>query len=47
MCYVVTSGPPSQFVVGIRSTIVLNVLTPTFVEIILFVKYILSDILCS
>ena len=32
---VVTSAPPSQFVVSVRSTIVLNVLTPILVEIIL------------
>ena len=43
---VVTSAPPSQFVVRVRSTIVLNVLTSTLVGIILFVKHILSDILC-
>ena len=43
---VVTSAPLSQFVVSVRSTIVLNVLTPTLVGIILFVKHIVSDILC-
>ena len=43
---VVTSAPPSQFVMWVRSTIVANVLTPTLVRIILFVNYILGDILC-
>ena len=43
---VVTSAPPSQFVVSVRSTIVVNVLTPTLVGMILFIKDILSDILC-
>ena len=43
---VVTSAPPSHFVVSVRSTIVLNVLTSTLVGMILFVKHILSDILC-
>ena len=38
--------PRSMFVVSVRSTIVLNVLTPTIVGRILFVKHILSDILC-
>ena len=36
---VVTRAPPSQFVVSVRSTIVLNVLTPTLVGTILFVKH--------
>ena len=31
--------PPSQFVMSVRSTIVLNVLTPTLVGPMLFVKY--------
>ena len=43
---VVTSAPRSQFVVSVRSTIVLNVLTPTLVGVVLFIKDILSDILC-
>ena len=43
---VVTSAPPSPFVVSVRSTIVPNVLTPTLVGIILFFKHILSGILC-
>ena len=33
----------SQFVVSARSMIVLNVLTPTLVGIVLFVKYMRSD----
>ena len=40
---VVKSAPPSQFVVSARSFIVLNVLTPTFVGIILFVRHMRSD----
>ena len=35
-----------KFVVSVRSTIVVNVLTPTLVGIILFIKDILRDILC-
>ena len=46
VCCVVTSAPPSQFVLSVRSTIVLNVLTPTLVGIMLFVKPMLSDIMC-
>ena len=46
VCCVVTSAPPSQFVVSVRSTTVVMVLTPTLVEIILFVKDILIDIVC-
>ena len=46
MYCVVTSAPPSQFVVSVRSTISVNVLTPTLVGIILFANHILSDILC-
>ena len=38
MCCVVTSAPPSQFVVSVRGTVVLNVLTPTLVGITLFGK---------
>ena len=38
------SSALSQFVVSVRNTIVLNVLTPTFVGI--NVKHILSDIMC-
>ena len=36
--------PPSQFVVRVNSTIVLNVLTPTLVGPLLFVKYNTNDI---
>ena len=32
-------APPWQFVMSVRSTIVLNVLTPTLVGPMLFVKY--------
>ena len=39
---VITSAPPSQFVVSVRSVIVLNVLMPTLVEMILFVGHIRS-----
>ena len=39
VCCVVGSVPPSQFVVSVKSTIVLNVLTPTLVGPMLFVKY--------
>ena len=39
VCCVAKSAPPSQFVMSVRSTIVLNVLTPTLVEPMLFVKY--------
>ena len=39
---VVKSAPPSRFVVSARSIIVLNVLMPTFVGIILFVRH-MSD----
>ena len=46
VCCVVTHAPPSQFVVSVMSTNVVNVLTATFVRIILFIKDILSDILC-
>ena len=39
MCCVVRSVPPPQFVVSVKSTIVPNVLTPTLVRPMLFVKY--------
>ena len=42
---VVTSAPLSQFLVSVRSIVVLNTLTPTLVGIILFVKDIVGDIL--
>ena len=35
--------PPSQFVMSVRSTIVMNVLTPTLVGPMLFVKYTTND----
>ena len=41
---IVRSVPPSQFVVSVKSTIVLNVLTPTLVGPMLFVKYNTHDI---
>ena len=43
VCCVATSAPPSQFVMSVRSTIVLNVLTPTLVGPMLFVKYNTDD----
>ena len=43
---VVTSAPSSQFVVSVRSTIVVNVLTPTLVGIILLIQDVPSDIFC-
>ena len=43
VCCVVRSAPPSQFVMSVRSTIVLNVLTPTLVGAMLFVKYNTND----
>ena len=36
VCCVARSAPPSQFVMSVRSTIVLNVLTPTLVGPMLF-----------
>ena len=36
-------APPSQFVVSARSIVVLNVLTPTLVGIIRFVRHMRSD----
>ena len=43
---VVTSAPPSQFMVSVRDTIVVNVLTPTLVGlIVLFIEDIVNDIL--
>ena len=44
VCCVARSAPPSQFVMSVRSTIVLNVLTPTLVGPVLFVKYNTDDI---
>ena len=40
---VARSAPPSQVVMSVRSTIVLNVLTPTLVGPMLFVKYNTDD----
>ena len=44
VCCVVRSVPPSKFVMSVKSTIVLNVLTPTHVGPMLFVKYNTNDI---
>ena len=41
---VAKGAPPSQFVMSVRSTIVLNVLTPTLVGPVLFVNYTTNDI---
>ena len=46
VCYVAKSAPPLHFMMSVRSTIVLNVLTPTLVGPMLFVKYTTNDI-CS
>ena len=43
VCCVARSAPPSQFVMSVRSTTVLNVLTPTLVGPMLFVKYNTDD----
>ena len=43
VCCVAKGAPPSQFVMSVRSTIVLNVLTPTLVGPRLFVKYNTND----
>ena len=44
VCCVVRSVPASHFVVSVKSTIVLNVLTPTVVGPMLFAKYNTNDI---
>ena len=44
VCCVVRSVPASQFAVSVKSTIVLNVLTPTLVGPMLFVKDNTNDI---
>ena len=44
VCCVARRAPPLQFVLSVRSTIVLNVLTPTLVGPMLFVKYKTNDI---
>ena len=43
VCCVARSAPPLQFVMSVRSTIVPNVLTPTLVGPMLFVKYNTND----
>ena len=43
VCCVVRSAPLSQFVMSVRSTIVLNALTPTLVGAMLFVMYNTND----
>ena len=43
VCCVANGAPPSQFVMSVRSTIVMNVLTPTLVGPMLFVKYTTND----
>ena len=43
VCCVSRSAPPLQFVMSVKSTIVLNVLTPTLVGPMLFVKYNTDD----
>ena len=43
VCCVVRSAPPSQFVMSVKSTIVLNVLTPTLVGAMLFIQYNTND----
>ena len=42
-CVVRSTTPPSQFVMSVRSTIVLSVLTPTLVGPMMFVKYTTND----
>ena len=39
VCCVARSAPPLQLVMSVRSTVVLNVLTPTLLGPMLFVKY--------
>ena len=43
VCCVAKGASPSQFVMGVRSTIVMNVLTPTLVGPMLFLKYTTND----
>ena len=43
VCCVANGAPPPQFVMSVRSTIVMNVLTPTLVGPMLFVKYTTND----
>ena len=43
VCCVARSAPTLRFVMSVRSTIVLNVLTPTLVGPMLFVKYNTND----
>ena len=44
VCCVAKSAPPLQLVMGVRSSIVLSVLTPTLVGPMLFVEYNTNDI---
>ena len=46
VCCVARSIPPSQFVLSVKSAVVMKVLTRTFVGPMLFVKYNTNDILC-
>ena len=43
VCCVARNAPPSEFVMSVRSTIVLNVLTPILVGPMLFVKCNVDD----
>ena len=43
VCCVAKGAPTSQFVISVRSTIVITVLTPTLVGPMLFVKYTMND----
>ena len=43
VCCVARSAPPSQFVMSVKSTIVLYMLTPTLLGPMLFVKYNIDD----
>ena len=43
VCCVANGTPPSQFVMSVRSTIVMNVLTPILVGPMLFAKYTTND----
>ena len=43
VCCVAKGAPPSQYVMSVRSTIAMNVLTPTLVGPMLFVKYNTND----
>ena len=43
VCCVGNGAPPSQFVMSVTSAIAMNVLTPTLVGPMLFVKYTTND----